>query len=240
MRCCSNSPSSVMTSTSLSHRVSLRSVAGVAVKYGLELPTGYELADPVALADLARLAETRGWDGIFLEDYVCYGGDRAAPTVDTWMALAAMASATERVILGTGVTAIPRRRPWNVARQAVAIDQLSAGRLVLGAGLGDTGESVVEDASLVAFGEEGDVRVRAEMLDEALQIIAGLWTGEPFTFSGRHYSVDDVVFRPTPVQRPRIPIWIGGGFPSRGPRSERCAGTGHGCTATPAMEGPTT
>jgi alkanesulfonate monooxygenase SsuD/methylene tetrahydromethanopterin reductase-like flavin-dependent oxidoreductase (luciferase family) len=187
------------------------------VKYGVELPTGYELADPVVLADIAQLAEGRGWDGVFLEDYVCYGGDRAAPTVDTWMALAAMASGTERVILGTGVTAIPRRRPWNLARQAVAVDRLSGGRLVLGAGLGDTGESVVEDASFVAFDEERDVRVRTEMLDEALEIIAGLWTGERFTFSGRHYSVDDVVFRPTPVQRPRVPIWIGGGFPKPGP-----------------------
>ena len=130
------------------------------MKYGVELPTGHELADPVTLADLARLAEGRGWDGVFLEDYVCYGGDRAAPTVDTWIALAAMATSTERVVLGTGVTALPRRRPWNVARQAVAIDRLSGGRLVLGAGSGDTGESVVADASLVAFGEEHDIRVR--------------------------------------------------------------------------------
>jgi alkanesulfonate monooxygenase SsuD/methylene tetrahydromethanopterin reductase-like flavin-dependent oxidoreductase (luciferase family) len=187
------------------------------LKYGLELPTGHELADPVVLADLAQLAERRGWDGVFLEDYVCYAGDPRTPTVDTWVALAAIATATERIVLGTAVTALPRRRPWNVARQAVAIDRLSGGRLVLGAGLGDTGESVVADASLLGFGEERDVRVRAEMLDEALEIISGLWTGESFTFSGRHYSIDEVTFQPTAVQRPRIPIWIGGVYPKSRP-----------------------
>ena len=55
------------------------------------------------------------------------------------------------------------------------------------------------------------------MLDEALEIIAGLWTGEPFSFRGEHYTVDDVTFAPRPVQRPRIPIWVGGGFPLPGP-----------------------
>lgn len=124
---------------------------------------------------------------------------------------------TERVVLGTLVTALARRRPWIVARQAAAIDQLSAGRMVLGVGLGDTGEHVLDDASLTRFGEVTNPAVRAEILDEALDIITGLWTGRPFSYHGRHHTVDGVTFVPRPVQRPRIPIWVGGGYPNRGP-----------------------
>src|SRR5262245_36450397 len=110
--------------------------------YGLSLPTGKECADVRFLALLAERAEAAGWDGIFLEDYICYGGDPAAPTCNSWIALAAMAARTERLRLGTEVTPLTRRRPWAVAREAVGIDQLSGGRMILGVGLGDTGESV--------------------------------------------------------------------------------------------------
>ena len=77
-----------------------------------------------------------------------------------------------------------RRRPWNVARQAVGIDQLSEGRMVLGVGLGDTGEAIGADASFTRLGEEVAPRRGAQILDEALEIIAGLWAGEPFAFRG--------------------------------------------------------
>jgi alkanesulfonate monooxygenase SsuD/methylene tetrahydromethanopterin reductase-like flavin-dependent oxidoreductase (luciferase family) len=188
-----------------------------AVQYGLSLPTGRECGDPRFLLALAEKAEEVGWDGLFLEDYVCYGGDVAAPTCNVWAVLAAIAARTRRIRLGTEVTPVTRRRPWNVAREAAAVDQLSGGRMILGVGLGDTGESINVDASFVRFGEERDPRARGEMLDEALEIIAGLWTGEPFSYRGRHFVVDDVTFRPPPLQRPRIPIWIGGGYPLGGP-----------------------
>jgi alkanesulfonate monooxygenase SsuD/methylene tetrahydromethanopterin reductase-like flavin-dependent oxidoreductase (luciferase family) len=191
------------------------------VRYGLALPTGGECGDPRFLVELAERAEAAGWDGVFLEDYVVYQGDPQAPTCDTWAVLAAMAVRTERVRLGTSVTPLPRRRPWNVARQAAAVDQLSGGRVILGVGLGDTGEAIVADSSFSRFGEETDPRRRGAMLDEALEIVAGLWTGEPFSFQGEHYTVSEVTFLPTPVQRPRIPIWIGGGYPN--PRPTRRA-----------------
>ena len=195
--------------------------------YGLALPTGGECGDPRFLVALAERAEAAGWDGIFLEDYVVYQGDPTAPTCDVWAALSAIAVRTERVRLGTAVTPIARRRPWNVARQAAAVDQLSGGRMILGVGLGDTGEAILQDASFSRFGEEIDARRRGRMLDEALEIVAGLWTGEPFSFRGEHYTVDEVTFLPPPVQRPRIPIWIGGGYPNPRPtrRAARWAGS---------------
>jgi alkanesulfonate monooxygenase SsuD/methylene tetrahydromethanopterin reductase-like flavin-dependent oxidoreductase (luciferase family) len=187
------------------------------VLFGLSLPDGGECGDPTFVVELGRLAEESGWDGVFLEDYVCYQGDRAAPTCDAWTALAALAPLTSRVRLGTMVTPLTRRRPWNVARQVAAVDALSGGRAVLGVGLGDTGESVGVDASFTAFGEELDARSRGSMLDEALEIVAGLWTGEPFSFDGAHYRVDEVTALPVPPQRPGPPIWVGGGYPSRRP-----------------------
>jgi alkanesulfonate monooxygenase SsuD/methylene tetrahydromethanopterin reductase-like flavin-dependent oxidoreductase (luciferase family) len=187
------------------------------VRYGLALPTGGECGDPRFLVELAERAEAAGWDGVFPEDYVLYQGDRAMPTCPTWPVLAAIAVRTTRVVLGVEVTPLTRRRPWNVAREVAAVDQLSEGRAVLGVGLGDTGEHVVGDASFTAFGEERDPRRRGEMLDEALEIVAGLWTGEPFSFSGEHFTVEEVTFLPRPVQRPRPPIWVGGGYPHRKP-----------------------
>ena len=145
------------------------------MQYGLSLPTGGECGDPRFLVDLAERAEAAGWDGLFLEDYVCYGGDRTTPTCNVWAVLSAVAVRTRRMRLGTEVTPLTRRRPWNVAREAAAVDQLSGGRMVLGVGLGDTGEAINADASYLSFGEERDARTRGEMLDEGLEIVAGLW-----------------------------------------------------------------
>lgn len=187
------------------------------LRHALTLPTGGPCADPNVLVDLAVRAEQAGWDGVFLEDYVVFQGDPGAPTCDTWAALAAIAVRTSRVVIGTRVTPLARRRPWVVARQAATIDHLSGGRFVLGAGLGDTGEHVVGDVSFTHFGEEEHPRRRAAILDEALEIIRGLWSGEPFAFRGEHFTIDAVTFLPRPVQQPRIPIWIGGGYPIPGP-----------------------
>jgi alkanesulfonate monooxygenase SsuD/methylene tetrahydromethanopterin reductase-like flavin-dependent oxidoreductase (luciferase family) len=197
------------------------------MRYGLALPTGGQCGDPGFLVELGMLAEESGWDGVFLEDYICFQGDPREPTCDPWTALAAMAVRTRRVRLGTMVTPISRRRPWKLAREVLAIDQLSAGRMILGVGLGDTGEHVVDDVSFSSFGEVRDPRIRAEMLDEGLAVLAGLLTGEPFAFSGRHYSVDQVTFQPSSVQKPRVPIWVGGGYPLPGPtrRAQRWDGS---------------
>lgn len=139
---------------------------GGMVRYGLSLPNGGECGDPRFVLELAERGEAAGWEGLFMEDYVSYQGDPHAPTCDVWTTLGAIAVRTRRIILGTAVTPLPRRRPWNVAREAAAIDQLSEGRFVLGVGIGDAGEHVVADASLTHFGEVRDRRQRAERLDE--------------------------------------------------------------------------
>lgn len=187
------------------------------MQYGLSLPNGGNWGNVRVFAELARLAEDAGWDGVFLEDYIVWQSQQDVPTHDPWIMLAAMAMYTERIRFGTQVTPLARRRPWKVAREAVTLDHLSNGRLILGVGLGDTGESVLGDVSFRHFGEIMNAGARAQMLDEALDILAGLWTGEPFSYEGEYYQVKEVAFLPPPVQTPRIPIWIGGGFPLKGP-----------------------
>jgi alkanesulfonate monooxygenase SsuD/methylene tetrahydromethanopterin reductase-like flavin-dependent oxidoreductase (luciferase family) len=187
------------------------------MQYALNLPNGGDWSDPTRLGELAHLAEESGWDGVFLEDYIVWQSEQNMPTYDPWISLAAMAMKTKRVRLGTNVTPLARRRPWKVAREAVTLDYLSNGRIILGVGLGDTGESVGSDVSFTHFGEVTDAKRRAQMLDEALDVIVGLWSGEPFHYDGEYFPVKEVKFLPRPIQIPRIPIWVGGGWPLKGP-----------------------
>jgi alkanesulfonate monooxygenase SsuD/methylene tetrahydromethanopterin reductase-like flavin-dependent oxidoreductase (luciferase family) len=181
------------------------------MQYGLCFPNGGPWSDARTAGALAALAERSGWDGIFLEDYIVWQGDQEVPTYDPWVILATMALQTERIRIGTTITPLARRRVWKVARETVTLDHLSHGRLILGVGLGDMRPV---DAS---FGEVMDPRQRARMLDEGLAVLVGLWSGEPFSYQGEFYRVQELTFRPRPVQRPRIPIWVGGGWPLRGP-----------------------
>lgn len=181
------------------------------MRRGLFLPIFDELADPSLLADLAAEAEQAGWDGVFLWDHVVYRAPIASAT-DPWIAMAAMATRTERVVVGPMVTPVARRRPHILARQLVALDHLSSGRIVFGAGLG-------LDASggeLSRFGEELDDRRRATMLDEGLGVLTALLSGARIDHHGEHYTASDVAFLPTPV-RGHLPIWVAGRWPNHRP-----------------------
>ncbi len=186
------------------------------MKQAVWFPLFDELADPRVAADLAAAAEEAGWDGFFVWDHLCWHEPVAAAT-DPWIALAAAATATERIRLGTLVTALARRRPAKVARETAALDLLSGGRLTLGVGLGS--DRFGGEFSL--FGDEVDDRVRAEMLDEGLSVLRAAWTGEPVDHHGAHYTVDGVRFLPRPTQ-PTVPIWIAG-FPGRARPRRRAA-----------------
>ena len=178
------------------------------MKYGLVLPLSGIDGDIERLVEYAHIAEEEGWEGIFLEDYIVYWGAQGL-TYDPWLALTAIALHTQRVRLGMTVTPLPSRLPWKLAREAITLDHLSHGRLILGFGLGD--------AQDMHFGEATDVKQRAEMLDEGLDILAGLMSGRPFNYQGKHYTVNEVAFSPGPVQTPRIPIWLGGFWPRKAP-----------------------
>ena len=154
-----------------------------------------ELSEARVLARLAAETEAAGWDGFFLWDHIVYTGvERLA---DPWIAMAAIATATERVRIGALVTPTPRRRVAKLARETVTLDRLSGGRLVLGVGIGGDDHGEFAD-----FGEETDPRKRARTLDADLDRLVALWGGE---------------FEPVPAQQPRIPVWVAARWPKRRP-----------------------
>jgi hypothetical protein len=172
------------------------------MQYGFIIPRG----DIHAIMDLAREAEAAGWDGVFYWDGICIDG--VGSMFDPWVTLAAMALSTERIRIGAILTPLSRRRPWKVARESMTVDHLSRGRLILPVGLG-----ALDDGGFAKVGEPTDRRTRAELLDESLAIVAGLWTGRPFSYQGKHYHLDEMTFLPPPIQQPRIPIWVVGLWP---------------------------
>jgi alkanesulfonate monooxygenase SsuD/methylene tetrahydromethanopterin reductase-like flavin-dependent oxidoreductase (luciferase family) len=167
------------------------------MRYGFLMPRG----DARAASELAAEAEATGWDAFFVWEPV-WG-------VDAWIALAAAAMTTQRIRLGTMLTPLPRRRPWDLAGQTATLDNLSGGRVILSVGLGALHEG------WTAFEPDTGRAVRAELLDEGLDVLAGLWAGQPFSYDGRHHHVrpTDFMVPPPPVQKPRIPVWVVGAWP---------------------------
>ncbi|HVN55554.1 MAG TPA: LLM class flavin-dependent oxidoreductase [Anaerolineaceae bacterium] len=167
------------------------------MRFGFVLPFG----DARTAAELAREAELAGWDGFFVWEPV-WG-------VDPWVSLTAAAMRTERIRLGTLLTPLPIRKPWKLAAETATLDNLSGGRVILSVGLGAV------DTGFDRFGEPTDRKLRAELLDEGLEILTGLWAGQPFNYTGMHYRLRETNFYPPPppVQQPRIPIWVVGAWP---------------------------
>ena len=156
------------------------------MKYGLSMPQFEDFADIRRLASLAKEAEEVGWDGFFIWDHILFDNlDRRV--IDPWVAMAAIAMSTNRIRLGPMVSPIARRRPWKLAREALSIDQLSGGRLILGVGLG-----APEEWEFAAFGEETEAKLRARKMDEGLEIFRGLLSGEQFSYQGEFYNLAEI------------------------------------------------
>ncbi len=180
------------------------------MKYGFVLPYG----DARTAAEIAHQAEGAGWDGFFVSEPV-WG-------IDAWVSLAAAAMRTERIRLGTMLSPLSRMRPWKLASESATLDNLSNGRVIISVGLGAV------ETGFEAFGEIVDRKTRAELLDEGLEILTGLWRGQPFRHDGKHYRIKETDFSPPPppVQQPRIPIWVAAAWGSEKSmrRALRCDG----------------
>jgi hypothetical protein len=174
------------------------------MRYAVVLPGGTATEQ----LDQAVVAERAGWDGVFVWE--------AAYGPDPWSLLTAIAGRTERIRLGTMLTPLPWRRPWKVASQVATLDQLSGGRAVLAVGVGAV------DTYLPDTGEATDLRRRAEMLDEGIDLIRMLWDGGTH-YQGQHYRYDTGRLDLSRAVQPqgRIPIWVVGVWPR--PRSLRRA-----------------
>jgi hypothetical protein len=181
------------------------------VNYGIALPNWQVEGDTERLVEYGVAAEEAGWDGVFLSDHLAMegaGGNPAFP--DPWITLSGIAARTDEITLGSWVTPIPRRQPWQLARDLATLDRLSDGRVMLGTGLGRAFD-------YTTFGDDWEPRRLGAKYDEALDVMTGLWTGEPFSYDGEFFTVDDAVLKPPPVQDPHIPVVIGGVWPNRKP-----------------------
>ncbi len=118
------------------------------------------------MVDLAVEAEAAGWDGVFYWDHIQWRRDAGNDVHDPWVLLGAVAARTATVRLGAMVTPLPRRRPQKLAKELITLDHLSAGRVVVGVGLGAPAHD-----EFAAFGDEADDRVRARRLDESLGLL---------------------------------------------------------------------
>ncbi|HXS65313.1 MAG TPA: LLM class flavin-dependent oxidoreductase [Streptosporangiaceae bacterium] len=169
--------------------------------------------NPEDFADLGVEVEQAGFDGYFLWDHMVFSNSGDGPPIlDPWLILAVVATRTSKIKIGTMVTPVPRRRPWQLAKETATLDRFSAGRVILGVGIGSPSYG---DFGL--FGDPSGERERADLLDEGLDIMAGLWSGERFGYQGEKYKIDPVRFAPAPVQQPRIPVWVAGILPNRRP-----------------------
>lgn len=177
------------------------------MKFALDVPTTGAYADAQVLAQLAVEAEAARWDGFFVWD-VLLGNE---VVIDPWIALTAIALQTSSIKIGLLALPLARHRPWLTALRLANLDQLSGGRVICIVGLGHAEED------FAAFGEASSPIIRAKQLDESLSILAGLWTEAPFSFAGEYYTLNQVTLPAKPVQFPRIPLWIVGGWPRRAP-----------------------
>lgn len=179
------------------------------MRFGVYVPTFGEY-DVNTLAVLAREAEAAGWDGFFIWDHLAWTPNEQQDLADTTVALTTIALATERVRFGALVTPLARRRPWKLAKETATLDRLSGGRLVVATGLGAQGD-------MSPFGDGGPPAQLAARLDEGLDLLAALWSGQPISHDGEHFHIHDAVLRPVPLQQPRIPIWVAGFWPNKPP-----------------------
>lgn len=185
------------------------------LKHGLLLPSMPPVADTDSLIEYAVAAEQAGWDGVLLGDHLIYPYEASDPEevvgmFDPWITLAGIATRTDDISLCTWITPVPRRQPWQLARDLATVDHLSDGRVILGAGLGTPPD-------FNKFGRTDDLATLGDRYDEALDVITGLWSGESFTYDGEHFTVDEATVLPTPIQEPRIPIVMGCWWPNKKP-----------------------
>ena len=170
------------------------------------------------LVDAGVAAEEAGWDGVFLADHLIFppppeigaasSVDEHWPMPDPWIALSGIAAMTSGIRLGTWITPVARRQPWQLARDLATLDRMSDGRVILGVGLG-------RRPDYEQFGQSWDLKTVAARTDESLALIERLWSGDRVTHSGDHYQLTDVALLPTPTQQPRIPIVVGGIWPRK-------------------------
>lgn len=174
------------------------------MRVGIHLPQFGRAASAASIRDAAHIAEELGFDDVWVSDHVAQPASQGYPSpylYDPLLTLTWAAAVTTRVGLGTSVLVLPQHNPLWLANALASLDDLSAGRLTVAAGVGWS------QAEFEALGQRFDDRGRRT--DEIVELLRACWNDDPVTFHGEHYSFDDMRVLPKPAHP--IPIWIGGG-----------------------------
>lgn len=184
------------------------------MRYGIFLPLVGDFAEPSRAVKIARAAEAAGWDGLFVSDLSEFAVE--APETDPCITLAGIATITTKLRIGLVTAVADRRRPWIVARQSAMVDHLSQGRLTVVTGIGHAEwhkELALPDRALL---EEGEDAI-SYLFEESLAVLLMCWSGKPVRHEGRWIRVDSPPFLITPLQQPRMPVWLSADWPSPAP-----------------------
>jgi alkanesulfonate monooxygenase SsuD/methylene tetrahydromethanopterin reductase-like flavin-dependent oxidoreductase (luciferase family) len=171
------------------------------MRFGLSVMNFGDFADARVMADLAREAEAAGWEALLVWDHLAFMW--GPPSGDPWTLVTACSLVTEHLLVGTDVSVIARERPLPFANRVATVDRLSDGRVVLGVGVGGAADEYR------GAGEPVDLRERAAVTDEVLDVVRRLLAGERVTHRGAACTVEGVTLAPLPVQAP-VPVWVGG------------------------------
>jgi probable F420-dependent oxidoreductase len=194
------------------------------MQIGISLQNNWGVEDVQSLVQLARRAEEWGFASVWVHDHVfnaahVYNRIGRKPYYEPLILLSYVAACTQRVGLGTSVLVLPYHNPLRLAKTAATLDVLSGGRLILGVGVGGIPQE--SEAMGSPYAERGAIT------DEAIAILKELWTKEDPSFAGKYYRFSDMPFSPKPLQKPHIPVLIGGNSPAAIRRAVRLGNGWH-------------
>jgi probable F420-dependent oxidoreductase len=204
------------------------------MRLGIHLPHIGQKAGPDAIREAAVQAEALGFADVWVSEHIIVPKDRAYPPSaifwDPVLTLTWAAAYTSRVGLGTSVLVLPMRHPLPLAKELATLQNLSDGRLILGAGVGWL------EAEFEALGVP--FRERGRRMDESIALMRALWSEDPVTFRTRHIAAEIVEMRMQPPPVAPIPIWAGGGSPAAQTRATRLCDGWHGTRLSPEQAAP--
>ncbi len=190
----------------------------VRCRFAVAVPNLGPFANPAAIVSLALLAEEAGWDGFFLWDHLLWTWPEPTDVIEPWPVLGAIAQTTTRLMIGTMVTPVARRRPWQLAREVITLDHLSRGRMMLGVGLGSPDEDFTPfwphpssaRAPTPRELEAAEHRERWRRFHDGLQLLDQLLRGATADRDDALLTARDVTLRPRAYRNRTIPILVGG------------------------------
>ena len=180
------------------------------MKFGVTIPNNWGIEDPQQVLAFGPLAEELGYDSVWVMDHLFNNGYirqrlDSKPYYNPLATLSYLAATTKNVLLGTSVLVLPYHNPIDLAKYTATLDQMSGGRVTLGVGVG----AMTEEFKALGI----SMKRRGSLTNECIAIIKELWTNEDPSYHSRRWNFSDLKFSPKPLQKPHIPIWVGGASP---------------------------